>query len=335
MRASLLTLLLGLSLNAQAYQVRDAFEADQMCSGVYSCDRETFQEIRRYAQPVVQPASPAPVKGNCSILPRGLDYGARPNLLSCGGGTDQRLRERIAHTQEELDNHMGYLDSGNRAAAQKVLLKKDYGWAHNIKFNVTENWTYKKKVGDYIDCRGYPTYSEGGEPERYETTCYRKGRKERVVQRVIRYNKYCAKATPPPPPPQVDTTPAPSYNGGNYNSGGSSSGSRSYERQEPRQQQQPKRDNIQRGRDEDEDAIRRRMERAEKKRKPARSLRRLQDDSRTDQDSTPTYGCDEWRTKKVKDEDVELWVDADDLSYSCTKVRSKWCTWFVDDSVMP
>lgn len=361
MRAVLSILLLGLSLNAQALQVRDAYEANSLCSGAFSCSGETYQKLFPSRPYIQQPSSPNPVVGNCGQLPRGLDYGARRLPLTCGGGSDQRLRERIAHTQQELDHNMAYLDVNNREAAQKVLLKKDYGWAHNIKFNVTENWTYKKKVGDFVDCRNYPSYSEGGEPESYQTTCYRTGRKETVIRRVIRKRKYCARATPPP---RVETDSSSSssthssgttVNGGTYNSGStfnsgstgshnSGNSSRSYERQEPRQQ--PRQDNIKRGRDEDRGSIERRFDRGGSKpsggskkrseyneltrgnRLPARNLRRIGEDEQISQESTPTWGCDEWKIETVKDRDEEVQVDADDLSYSCTQVRSKFCTWF-------
>lgn len=56
--------------------------------------------------------------------------------------------------------------------------------------------------------------------------------------------------------------------------------------------------------------------------------RRIDPDIRpTLQDSTPTYGCDQWDTMVEIDEDRYVDIRVPGFAYSCTRTRNKWCTW--------
>lgn len=314
-----------------AQYVSSEYRASSLCSYPYSCDGETREPDYRPRLPVQQPYADS-IKGNCSQIPARLSYMARLSSLTCGQADTIRSRERLAHAQEKLDENYEYLMNKNRVAAQKVLLT-DYRWTEKLPFTVRENWTYKEKVGDYINCRGR-WGAEGGAVESYQTTCYRRNRKEKVVQRRVRTREYCAVETPPPPPPP----PASSGSSFERSSGGGSSSPTPppiFERDLPTQPS---------GRGEDRDSIRNNMDEAwdsgsvvqpyftEKYRSPAQSyrLRRLKDDRQHVKDPTPTYGCEEWKTKTEVDEDIEFDVDAEDLSYSCVRERYQWCTWYED-----
>lgn len=328
---------------AQARQVSES-QAPYLCTGNFQCGPEVSAPDNRPRPAVYQPKSDSAVQGNCSVLPSGQDYQARLRPLECGGGSDFKLRERYAHTQEDLDRNFELLQIGNREAAQKALLKEQT-WTQKIPFSVVENWTYKLKRGEFTDCRSKPGYLEGGQPEEYTTTCFRTGRKEKVVRTVQKWKKVCTKAKPDPEP-EVDS-PSPIHQQSRGNGGGSSNfggggwsapsgGGGSQRRSDPPpQRQEPKR-----GRGESEGEIKDRSRRgynssieSEKlhssNRSPAQSLRRIKT-----RDEEPTYGpkpnngCETWSSPRENGTyEEELWEDVDDISYSCVKVRNRWCTW--------
>lgn len=357
------TLVFLFAQNSFALSVSDASEAAEKCAGIYSCDSETIAGDNRNPLHIEQPANPTPVKGLCGVIPSGLDYQARPTGLSCSGGTDTHVREPIKHSDDEIDKNFSLLSIGNRNGAQKAL-QKNFGWENKIKTDVLQTWTYMRKVGAYTNCSGRPG-AQGGEVESYQTTCFRNGRKEKVQQRVIVYEKYCAVATPKPPEPEPEThssspivVPSPSSGGGSYGSnrsnsssrpytapssggssssrssgssygssrsGGGSSGSSRRQADKPIGQSKGEiRERARRGRSTSSDFKLEQM----KLRAPALSLRQINDDVSTVQGSTPTYGCDRWDTREIKNTVVETYVDAEDIMYQCTKTRNRWCTWY-------
>jgi uncharacterized membrane protein YgcG len=336
---------------AQAFTQVNPSQAAELCSGTFSCNREEQAPDDRRALDVQQPRSDSAVQGNCSVLPRGRDYQARPLPLKCGGGTDFKLRERYPHPQENLDRNFEFLQIGNREAAQKALLAEQT-WTQKIPFDVVENWIYKVKRGAYTDCRSRSGYLEGGEQETYQTTCYRRGRKEKVVRKVHKQLEYCSRATPKPEP-REESQPSGggsfgggsigggSFGGGSTGGGSVGGGSQPQRRSDP---PPPRREEPKRGRGESEKEIKDRSRRGydssieseklkDADRMPSQSLRRIAPrTAEPTRGSTPTYGCDQWSTRDDGSYDEEVWQDVDDLAYSCMKVRNRWCTWLEDES---
>ncbi len=360
------------TLNAGQF-VGSGFDADQLCVAPFRCDGETIAPDNRPSLPVSQPINSGTVQGGCDQLPKGRDYLAHPTGLSCsGGGQEDYLRERLPHTQEKLDENYGYLGLGPtieaRTAAQKVLLVPNYGWTNQFKLDVRQNWVYKRKTGGYTDCRAQNLFGgEGGAIESYQTTCYRRNRKEEVVRTVIEKERYCVVASaPPPPPPPTRTEPepetgshstTPSFGGGSTGGSTGHSGSSSSRPSEPRQEprHEPKHDTNQgsskpKGNGESFKSNRDRAKRGfdgyyrikipnQIDRFPSYSNRRIYParDHLTE-GSTPQYGCDRWEVREVGRHDEHVYENVEDVSYSCTKIRNQWCTWYedqADSSVCP
>ncbi|OQW50249.1 MAG: hypothetical protein A4S09_00195 [Proteobacteria bacterium SG_bin7] len=347
-------LYLALAQNAFAKRVSDASEAAALCSAPFTCDAETIASDNRAPLRIDQPANPTPVQGLCGTLPRGLDYRARPTYFTCsGGGTESHTRGPIEHDADQIDKNFSLLSIGNREGAQKALLKKDYGWKKQIKVNVSQNWTYMQKVGAYTDCSDQPG-AQGGESESYQTICYRSNRKEKVVQRVVRKETFCSKKNPPPPPPPVSSgggSSGSTYGEGSGGFSGGSGGSYSPSRSSsggggsysPSRPSSGDGYSAPKGRGESSGENRSRMDRGRnssseykleqmKIRAPALTYRRIADDIRTDKESEPMYGCARWETRTVSDEDTYSYEDVEDISYTCTKTRNKWCTWYQQES---
>ena len=333
-----------------AFAQYSEYQVGQLCTYPFSCDSETRDPDYRRALEVPQPTANAPAKGNCSEIPLSQSYMARPTSVTCSGGDSfVQIRDRIMHSNEKLDENYTQLRAGNRDAAQKALLTK-LTMNQKIQFRVNENWYYRVRRGAYTDCRNRGSlFESGGEPESYETTCYRRNRTETVLQRVYQKRRYCRieNDPPPPPPPPVHTPDEqPSYNSGSSNrSSGSGSGgytpapskpspppvSRERAPEAPRgkgEDSGSQRDRIRRGFDEGSYKIH-----TSQNRTVAQNyrLRRIEDDIRpTIQDSEPTYGCRVWDTRVEIDQMREVTVRLPDISYSCTRTRSRWCTWFED-----
>ncbi len=334
LRTILPAILLCLGESAFAFRVSSVYEANTLCSYPYSCNSEQIAADNRPMLRVDQPVNADIVKGSCSNIPRAQSYMARPTGLTCGTAETVRSRGMIDHPQEKLDSNLDILNTGDRARAQKALLV-DFKLENALKFSVRESWVYKRKVGGY-GCGG-SFGVEGGGREEYQTTCYRTGRSRKAVQRVVKRTKYCAVATPAPAP---SPSPSPSYGGGGYSSGGSSGGGYSPSpspspRPAPSPSPQPKGD-----REKDQsDRLRRGFDSgsvfnyfAVDYRSPAQHTRveRLRDKVINDSESAPYHGCDRWDTRTDYDRDVEVDISEPDISYSCVKVRSKWCTWYED-----
>jgi hypothetical protein len=334
-----------LNLNSALAQYSE-FQAGQLCSYPFSCDGETRAPDNRQRLSVPQPAASAPAQGKCSEIPLSQSYMARPANLTCAGGdTFLQVRDRIMHSSEKLDENYTLLRAGNRDAAQKALLSQ-ITMNQKIQFQVYENWYYRVRRGDYTDCRNRGSlYEAGGESESYETTCYRRNRTETVLQRVYQKRRYCRiENDPPPPPPPQAPEERPSYGGSAGRSDGSSGGyTPPPSRPSPPPVSKERPPEAPRGKGEDSKSRRDRIRdgfqegsyriHTSQNRTVAQNyrLRRIEDEIRpTIQDSEPSYGCKVWDTKVEIDQMREVTVRLPDISYSCTRTRSRWCTWLED-----
>lgn len=341
---------LSLPIVVSAMQV-DESEVGALCSFPYSCDEETRAADTRVKPGITQPISAQPIQGSCIQIPAAQSFQAQIGALECGSTSVVQSRERIQYPQEHLDRNAENIQANQREEAQKVL-KATVGYNEQLKFTVKENWTYKRKVGDFVDCRGRYG-AEGGAVETYRTQCFRQTRNEKVFRKVITKKRNCARFTPKPPDPEpVSSGGSGVYIPGSTGGGGgySPSPAPSYHYSPPsapsgrgETYQEMERNgtgskawgdggylNIQ-------EILNQKTILPEISRDPARSnyygqMREM--DSRvilTDGDSG-TYGCDDWGNYKVVDTDKEEYtISADPLSYSCIRTRNQWCTWFVDE----
>ncbi|MFN8847868.1 MAG: hypothetical protein ACK5V3_11545 [Bdellovibrionales bacterium] len=325
------------------------YQVGQLCSYPFSCDGETRDPDYRQPLQVPQPRATAPVQGKCSEIPLSQSYMARPVNLTCSSRDSfLQVRDRIMHSSEKLDENYSQLRAGNREAAQKALLTQ-LTMTQKFQFQVFENWYYRVRRGAYTDCRNRGSlYESGGESESYQTTCYRRNRTETVLQRVYQERRYCrVENDPPPPPPPPPPREEPSYGGNSGGNSGSNSGSGSYTPAPARPSPPPVAPNrppeAPRGNGEDSGSQRDRIRRGfdegsykihtQQNRTVAQNyrLRRIKDDIRPRiQDSEPTYGCREWATRVEIDQMREVTVRLPDVAYSCTRERSRWCTWLED-----
>ena len=335
------------NLNSSFAQYSE-YQAGQLCSYPFRCDSETRDSDYRPRLSVPQPAASATAKGLCGDIPLSQSYMARPANLTCAAQeTFVQVRDRIMHSNEKLDENYTLIRAGNREAAQRALLTQ-LTMNQKVQFRVFENWYYRVRRGEYMDCRSRGAmYESGGEPESYQTTCYRRNRAETVLQRVYQQRRFCRVANDPPPPPPPEEQPTyvggSSSGSGSGSSSGSSSGSGGGYSPPPVSRERPpeaprgkgedsgsQRDRIRRGFDEGSYKIHTSQNRTVAQNY---SLRRIKDDIRsTIQDSEPTYGCREWATRTEIDELREVTVQVPDVSYSCTRTRSRWCTWLEDVS---
>jgi len=321
------------------------YQAGQLCTHPFNCDREVVAPDNRLRLPVPQPAANTRVQGKCSTIPLSQSYMARVANLTCSsGGNFLQVRDRIMHSNEKLDENYTLIRSGNREAAQNALLTQ-LTMNQKIPFSIQENWYYRVRRGDYTNCRNRGSmYESGGETESYETTCYRKNRTETVLQRVYQKRRYCKIQNDPPPEPVViPDEQSSSGSGSGYGSGSSSSGNSSPSRPSPPPVSKERPPEAPRGNGEDSDSQRDRIRRGFEEgsykihtpqaRAVAQNnrMRRIEDKIlSTIQDSEPMYGCKVWDTKVEVDQIREVKIPLPDISYSCTRMRSRWCTWFED-----
>lgn len=313
-----------------------------LCNSPYRCGIETRDPDNRSRPAIIQPMGHNNIQGHCSSIPAHLGYMISKAPLKCSGSDVIRLRERTAYPQEILDKNSEFIQSGNREEAQKILLKP-LVYKENLKFKVQENWFYKKKVGDFVDCRGQFGY-EGGEIENYTTRCHRNERMEKVFRYRIEMSRDCAQYTPAPPPPESSP--------GGYNSGSGSSDSSPAPSIYNSAPQSPS------GSGEDADSHQRRgdsgwdssieiknliprlpLTDSLNLREPARrnggrfGLREVESITEESSGSSGTYGCDRWSSYKEVNRTIEeIEVPAESLSYTCVRQRNQWCTWYIDQA---
>jgi hypothetical protein len=348
-----MSLLTSFSVSAETERIKQS-EVGWRCNYPFNCGSESVATDNRSNLDVIQLTSPTDVMGNCMKLPSSQNYMARINGLECGTSSIIQHRTATEHPYDKLDENFSAWNSGDQYRAQKAMLVNE-GWIVKLPIQLREHWTYKRKVGGYVRDCAQRFNSEGGEPETYQTTCYRTGRTEKVFRNVITKERKCLVYNSPPPPPPEDDSDE------DYTSVGAgvSSPNRKSSPSPSRQQNSTPRSTTKTLPAQKKNSGGSTGDMKNNKKGQGRwghfnfaspneirslavsargtdNLRKISDDKiiRRDGDDG-SYGCSSWSSdySTVKTE-VEIYdVPAPDLEYPCEKTRYRWCTWFVDENV--